>query len=213
MTEESFPEPGAVRAWRAVLPVTVQDDLAVELPTPIRWALSLNEGGLLTAEMEEWEGWETVSARFRSYERLLRVAVEGCADPWPYILEALALPMGRILAGGAVELPEEVAARLSCGAGDRLLLRTWSQLDGPSFTLQRDEEGRAVPELYVEASYPLRVEADGRVFPPADALRFLPQPPEAFHIPPFLRDCARVRLSVILTGQGAALQWDAYAEL
>jgi hypothetical protein len=208
---EPFEEPSRVRTLRAVLPVMVRHDLAVELPEPIRWALSLNEGGLLMAELEELG---TLRVYFRSYERLLRIAVEGCAEPWPYIQEALERPLGRIVAGGALELPEEIAQRLGHPKpGDRLLLRAGSEPSDRWLTLERDEESRAFPELYVEANYPLRVEAGDRVFPPADVLRFLSDPSEAFRIPPFLRGCAWVRLSVELSEKGVELHWDAYAQI
>lgn len=206
---ERFEEPSRVRTLRAALPVTVREDLAVELPLVIRWALSLSEGGMVAADLETAGG---LRARFRLYERRVRGVVEACADPWPFLLELLELPMGRIVAGGAVELPEEIAEVLHPRPGDRLLLRVWPDLYDWSFLLERDEEGRTVPELYAVASYPLRVEEGDRVVPPEDALRFLPDPSQAFRIPPFLRGCAWVRLSVKISERGAALHWDAWAE-
>ena len=119
--------------------------------------------------------------------------------------------MGRIVAGGGLELPEAIVDWLRLKPGDRLVLRadfgTYR-----AFRLERDDAGWAKPEMAVRASFPgLRVEEGGFVDPPREALRFLPGVTGPLRVePPMMRHCERVDLDVWFIGTRVELSCSPY---
>jgi hypothetical protein len=206
--EERFPEPSAVRGLRAVVPLIFREDFTVELPALVRWALSLNEGSLLTTEIWEMPERMEDSFLFRNYEASVRCIVEGIHPPWPWILDLLRQPMGRMVAGGGLELPEAVVDWLRLEPGARLVL--WADVrTGRVIRLERAGNGRVKPELSARAGFPgLRVEEEGLVDPPRELLRFLPDISGPLRVEPtMLRDCKRVSLDVYFVGERWELSW------
>jgi hypothetical protein len=211
--EERFPEPSALGDLRAVVPLTVREGFTVELPALVRWALSLNEGSLLTAEIREMPERLPASFVFRNYEASVRGIVEAIHPPWPWILELLKQPMGRMVAGGGLELPEAVVDWLRLKPGDRLVLRANFGTDR-AIRLERDDTGRVTPELSARAGFPgLRVEEGGLVEPPREVLRLLPDITGPLRVEPsMLRDCKRVHLDVYFVDERWELSWSPYPE-
>lgn len=211
--EERFPEPSPVHSLRAVVPLILREDFTVELPALVRWALSLNEGCLMTTKISEMTERMEDSFTFHNYEAAVRIIVDGIHPPWPWVRGLLEEPMGRIVSGGGLELPEAVVDWLRLKPGDRLVLRAGPGTDR-AFWLERDDAGRDRPELYAQASFPgLRVEEGGFVDPPREALRFLPGVTGPLRVePPLLRHCKRVTLEAGFAGEQWKLSWSPYPD-
>jgi hypothetical protein len=138
---------------------------AVSLPGAILWALSLNEGDLVAADLVEDE---ISRLRFRSYGRHVRSAMESCAHPWPFVEEVLRLLLAAVGPAGTLDLAG-LGSRNPFQPGGSLLLRAEAGHGEPWFTLE-PAAGWPALELEAHALYRLRVEAGFRVLVPEDAL-------------------------------------------
>ena len=146
--------------------VPLARDRAVSLPGPVLWALSLNEGDLVAADLAEGE---FSRLRFRSYGRRVRSAMESCGQPWPFVEEVLHLPLAAVGPAGVLDL-SSLGSRNPFQPGESLLLRAESGHGEPWFTLERAEGRRLALSLEAHALYRLRVEEGFQVLVPEDAL-------------------------------------------
>jgi hypothetical protein len=110
----------------AALPLEFENGFPV-IPGTALWALNLQEGDLLTVEVESCGGPGIF--RFQSYLGNLEFLLDVCAEPWPYIEPLLREPMAAVGPRGTLLLPEEVAALLKPQEGPLVLRQVRWPLD------------------------------------------------------------------------------------
>jgi len=150
----------------AAIPLQIESGLPV-LPELVLWALSLDEGDLLTVSADLLTG----SYLFQSYLAALEGILASVGGPWTYIEPLLRLPMAAVGCKHTLLLPEEAAALVEHEESALVLHATGEDHHGPgSFVLRVEERPPDFPVLSVTKQYTLPILSDFRVILPAEVL-------------------------------------------
>lgn len=159
-----FPSVSPVKSIRCLKVLSEWDEARLALPAEVLWAMGLNEGDLVMAELPYPE---SPYLCFENYLRWVRFVKEACEDPWLFAEELLRRPMAWIGRAGWLDLT---------GFDSRGLLEPGEPvfLDMDSvdkFDLCRAEERSSKRQgLSACATYSLRIEEDFQLILPEDVL-------------------------------------------
>jgi len=159
-----FPSVSHVKSIRCLTVLTEWDEARLALPAEVLWAMGLNEGDLVTAELP-WP--DSPYLCFENYLRGVRFVKEACENPWPFAEELLRRPMAWIGRAGWLDLTG-FDSRGLFEPGEPVFL-DMNSVD--KFTLRRAEERDSKGEgLSACATYSFRIEEGFQLILPEDVL-------------------------------------------